>query len=126
MFLSVCVTVSLGRRLVPWTIVDLQREDRTFRTLFSEVVAGKFDCVEVNDELKRATLSQVLIGSDKDKLMVTSASQSVFNVCEEFGKYVRFVHCASEEVEDTGDSDSLPQCQECNHLERVSRPKKKS
>ena len=36
------------------------------------------------------------------------------------------VHCASEEVEDTGDSDSLPQCQECNHLERVSRPKKKS
>ena len=45
----------------------------------------------MNDELKHATLSQVLIGSDKDKLMVTSASQSVFNICEEFGKYVRFV-----------------------------------
>ena len=45
----------------------------------------------MNDELKRATLSQVLVGSNKDKLMVTSASQSVFNVCEEFGKYVKFV-----------------------------------
>ena len=53
--------------------------------------AGKFDCVEVTDELKHATLVQALTGSDKDKLMVTSVSQSVFNVCEEFGKYVRFV-----------------------------------
>ena len=33
MFLSVCVAVSLGKRLVPWTIVDLQSEDRTFQTL---------------------------------------------------------------------------------------------
>jgi len=81
MFLSVCVALSLGRRLVPWTKIDPQREDRTFRTLFSEVIAGKFDCVEVNDELKRATLSQVLIGSDKDKLMVTSASQSGGAAC---------------------------------------------
>ena len=42
------------------------------------VIAGKFDCVEVNDELKRARLSVVLVGSDKDKLMVTTVSQSVF------------------------------------------------
>ena len=56
MFVSLCVTVSLGRRLVPWTIVDLQGEDRTFQSLFTEMKAGKFDCVEVTDELKRATL----------------------------------------------------------------------
>ena len=40
------------------------------------------------DELKRATLVQALIVSDKDKLMVTSVSQSV---CKKLGKYVRFV-----------------------------------
>ena len=91
MFVSLCVTVSLGRRLVPWTVVDLQREDRTFQTLFTEIKAGKFDCVEVTDELKRATLTQVLVGSDKEKLMITSVSQSVCSVCEEFGKYIRFV-----------------------------------
>ena len=34
------------------------------------------------------------------------------------------VHCASEEVTDTVDSDFLPQCQMCKDLERVSRPKK--
>jgi len=41
MFLSVCVAVSL-RRLVPWTIVDLPSEDRTFQTLFTEMKAGRF------------------------------------------------------------------------------------
>ena len=70
--------------------MDIQREDRTFQTLFSEVKAGKFDCIEVIDELKRATLLQVLVGRDRDKLMVTSAGQSVCGICEEFGKYVKF------------------------------------
>ena len=74
-----------------WTIIDLQREFKMFQTLSSEVIAGKFDSVEVNNELKCATLSQVLVGSDKDKLMVTSASQSFFNICEEVGKHVKFV-----------------------------------
>ena len=50
MFLSVCVAVSLGRRLVPWTIVDLQSEDRTFQTLFTQMKAGRFQCVQVGDE----------------------------------------------------------------------------
>ena len=98
MFLSVCVSVSLGRRLVPWMIVDIQREDRTFGALFTELKAGKFDCIEVVDELKRATLLQVLVGKNNDTLMVTSVSQSVFNICEEFGKYVKFVVEIGEEV----------------------------
>ena len=65
-----------------------EREDRTFRTLFTELKAGKFDCNEVIDELKCTTLLQVLVGKDKDTLTVTSGSQSVFNVCEEFVRYV--------------------------------------
>ena len=77
------MTVSLGRRHVPWTIVDLQREDRT---LFTEIKVGKFDCVEVAHELKRATFTQALVGSDKEKPMITSVSQSVCSVCEEFWK----------------------------------------
>ena len=56
-----------------------------------EVKAGKFDCIQVIDDLKHATLLQVLVGKDKDNLMVTSARQSVSSVCEEFGKYVKFV-----------------------------------
>ena len=47
--------------------------------------------MEVTDELKRTTLTQALVGSDKEKLMVTSVSQSVCSVCEEFGKYIRFI-----------------------------------
>ena len=55
----------------------------------TKIKAGKFDCVEVTDELKRATLTQALVGSDKEKLMITSVSQSVCCVCGEFGKYFR-------------------------------------
>ena len=116
MFLSVCVSVSLGRRVVPWTIVDIQREDRTFRTLFTELKAEKFDCVEVVDELKRAILLQVLAGKDKDTLMVTSGSQLVFNVCEEFGKYVKEKNATSfspsqQHINNVG---LLLQCEECD------------
>ena len=85
-FLSLCVTVSLGRRLVQWTIIDIQREDRTFQTLFNEVKARKLEIVAVIDELKQATLLQVLVGSENEKLIVTSAMQLVYSVCEEFWK----------------------------------------
>ena len=44
--------------------------------------------MEVTAELKRATLTQALVGSDKEKL-IPSVSQSVC-VCEELGKYIRF------------------------------------
>ena len=67
-------------------------EDKTFRALFFELKAGKFECVEVVDELKRATLLQVLVGNVREeKLMITSETQSVFYVCDEFGKYIKFV-----------------------------------
>ena len=40
---------------------------------------------------------RVLVGSDKDKLMVTSASHSVCSICEEFGKYEKFLVQLEEE-----------------------------
>ena len=91
MLLSVGITVSLRGRLVPWAIVDMQSKDRTFQTLFTAMKVGRFQCVQVGDELKHATISQVLVAKDKHQLMITSATQSVFNVCEEFGKYIKFV-----------------------------------
>ena len=90
-FLSVCDTVSLGRRLVPWIIVDVQSKNTTFQNLFIEMRAGHFQCVQVGDELKCATVSQVVVGRDKGQLMITSATQSVFNVCKEFGKCIKLV-----------------------------------
>ena len=51
MFVSLSVAVALGRRLAQWTIVDLQSEDRTFQALFNEIKAGKFDSIEVGDEI---------------------------------------------------------------------------
>ena len=35
------------------------------------------------------------------------------------------VHCASEDVEDSIGLEFLPQCQNCDHLGHISRPKKK-
>ena len=40
--------VSRGRRLVSWTIVQLEGEERTFEALFK---AKKYDCIEVCDDL---------------------------------------------------------------------------
>ena len=55
MFLSLCVIVSLGRKLVAQLIIiDVQSENRTFQILFNEVKTGMFKCINVIDELKRA------------------------------------------------------------------------
>ena len=65
-----------------------------------------------------------------DRFLVNTQVQSHALLRRGFGTSVPFihvvlkpicVHCASEEVEDTGDSDSLPQYQDGNHLERISR-----
>ena len=105
MFLSVCVAVSLGRRLVSWTIIEIVGEDKTFETLFNEIKAGKFDCINIDDDLRRARLLKTLVGPDKDNLMTTSSTQSVMAICEGFGKYIKFV----VEIEETaGTSTQLP------------------
>ena len=45
----------------------------------------------VRDKLKRAFIWQVFVGSDEDKLMVTSASYSLCSICLEFGKCEKFI-----------------------------------
>jgi hypothetical protein len=52
---------------------------------------GKFDCIEVIDDLAQATLHHVFVEKDKEKTMMTSAHHSIYGICEEFGKYVKFV-----------------------------------
>ena len=90
MLLSVNVSASLGRSVVPWTIIEVNEQRYTFESLFTSIQAGRFDSVVVSDDLKSAKLSRSLVGSKKDELMVTSNRQSVLDVCREFGKFVRF------------------------------------
>ncbi len=58
--------------------------------MFSEAKAGKYDSIPVCDELKTATVKQVLVGSTVSNLMVVGEKQSVFTICQEFGKFVEF------------------------------------
>ena len=67
MFISVCVVLSMGRRLVSWTIAQLKGEDRTFEALYNEIKAGKYDCIKVCDGLIQVCLLKTLVGAD-DKI----------------------------------------------------------
>lgn len=53
---SMTITALLGRPIVPWSIIEVNDEDRTFEGLFETVKAGCFDVVPVSDELRRARL----------------------------------------------------------------------
>jgi len=55
MYISVQVTVILGRVLVLWTILDFHEENETFSDLFSSIKAGKYN-IDVSEELKGARL----------------------------------------------------------------------
>ena len=89
-----------------------------------------FQCVQVGDELKRATVSL-------DELELPGRLMNVFvkdHCCTDSIEKLYYscgfepicVHCASEEVTDCTASQFLPQCQECisQGLDRVNRPKK--
>ena len=108
MFVSVQVVVSLGKPLVPWTIIEIQSE-QSFCELFTVLQAGFFDCVNVTGALKKATLLRTYVGK-VEQLMITSSSQSVLNICSQFGIYIKFlVEVASEGESSTVISNS-PQC----------------
>ena len=90
MLLSVSVVIALRRRLVSWSIIEAAEVDLTFEMLFEEIKSGKFDCVPLSEDLRRARLLQVAVGNSRDTLMTTSPTQSVINVCESFGKYLKY------------------------------------
>ena len=43
-YISECMCCGV---VVSWTIIEIVGEDKTFKTLFNEIKAGKFDCINV-------------------------------------------------------------------------------
>ena len=60
MYISVQVTIVLGRVIVSWTIVDFHEENVTFSEFFSCIKAGQYH-IEVTEELKRARLLKTFV-----------------------------------------------------------------
>ena len=56
MLLCVNISASLGRSLVPWSILEVNEQELTFKDLFTSIQAGCFDTVAVSDDLKSANL----------------------------------------------------------------------
>ena len=90
MLLSICVVVSLWQRLVPWCIIETQDSDMSFLMFFTTIKQGKFESIPTSSELQVANLLQVAVGKARDTLMNTTPTQSVINVSETFGKFVKF------------------------------------
>ena len=90
MFLTVQIVASLGRPLVPWSIVELNDEAITFAQLFEKIQAGSFDIIDVSDDLKRAKISRTFVGSKRDTLMNIGNDHVVLTVCSQFGNFVRW------------------------------------
>ena len=63
MYLSVQVSESLGRLIVPWTIIEFLEEGLLFGDLLSCIKAGRFSVIEVSDDLKRAKLLKTFVGN---------------------------------------------------------------
>ena len=77
MLLSICVVVSLGRRLVSWCIIETQDSDMSFLMFFTAIKQRKFESIPTSSELQAANLLQVAVGEARDTLMNTSPTQSV-------------------------------------------------
>ena len=75
--------------IVSWCIIETQDSDMSFLMLFTTIKLGKFESVPTSFELQAANLQEA-VGEARDTLMNTSPSQSVINVCETFGKFVKF------------------------------------
>ena len=62
MLLSVCVVISLGRRLVSWCIIEIQDTNMSFWMLFTAIKQGMFESIQTSQELQAANLLQVAVG----------------------------------------------------------------
>ena len=69
MLLCVNVSASLGRSLVPRTIIGVKEESYTFESLFTSKQAGRLDSVMFTEELKKAKLSRPLVGSKRNEFI---------------------------------------------------------
>ena len=91
MLLTVQVVASLGRPLVPWSIIELNDEEVTFTQLFEKVQAGSLDIIQVSDDLKRAQVSRTLVESNRDALTTIGNNHVILRVCSQLDNYVKFV-----------------------------------
>ena len=99
MYISVLVSESLGKLIVPWTIIEFHEEGLSFGDLLSCIKAGRFSVIEVSDDLNRAKLMKTFVGNKPDALMVSGSDQYVITVCLQFGIYVKFsVELPKEEM----------------------------
>ncbi len=115
MVLTVQVVASLGRPIVPWSIIEANDEDLSFQRLFEEVGGGCFQVVNVNEELKNCKLLKTYVGPKRDELMVISTSQLVCRVCRQFGIFVKFTtEQEPESQQHVKNVNLLVQCEECN------------
>ena len=58
--------------------------------MFTAITQGKLESIPTSSELQAANLLQVAVDEAQDALMNTSPTQSVINVCETFGKFMKF------------------------------------
>jgi len=107
MLLNVCVVLALVCRLVSWCIIETLETDMSFLTLFYAIKQGKFGTIPSSSDLEAANLLQVAVGESQDTLMTTSPSLSVLNVCEAFGKFVKFTVEVDSESSTPGSNMSL-------------------
>ena len=82
MYLSVQVSKSLGRLIVPWTIIEFLEEGLLFGDFLSCIKAGCFSVIEVSGDLKR---TKTFVGNKPDALIVSGSNQCVMAVCSQFG-----------------------------------------
>ena len=85
------MTAGLGRPIVPWSIVEVNDEEKTFEGLFESLKAGCFDVVPVSSDLRRAKLLKTFVGVKTDSLMIVSNAQRAATICAQFGGYVKMI-----------------------------------
>ena len=66
MLLSMTVSASFSRSLVPCAIIEVNEQSYASESLFTSMQASRFDSVVVSEGLKRA---QSLVGSKQDELI---------------------------------------------------------
>ncbi len=83
------VSVSANKCLVPWTVFQAD-PDASFLNLFNKITSGKVSVIETTDDLSRAELERVFVGTSKEILSVVDCHLLLSDVCKVFGQFVRY------------------------------------
>ena len=92
--ISVKVSKSLGRIIVPWSDIEFHEKALSFGDLLSCTKASRFSVIEVSDNLKQAKLLKTFIGSKPDVLIVSGSDKCIIAVCSQFSICIKLsVEC---------------------------------